>query len=132
MAAFTSDERQLLHESLVEYFKANYPFERFRELTDRQHPDGSSREAWAEYASLGWLGVALPENAGGSAGGMTELAIVMSAAGGALALEPFLPTLVPCFSLRPRERGVLDAARLIELYGEANPLQHAESVLSTT
>ncbi len=94
MAAFTSDERQLLHESLVEYFKANYPFERFRELTDRQHPDGSSREAWAEYASLGWLGVALPENAGGSAGGMTELAIVMSAAGGALALEPFLPTLV--------------------------------------
>ncbi len=94
MAAFTSDERQLLHESLEEYFKANYPFERFRELTDRQHSEGFARDAWAEYASLGWLGVALPEGAGGSAGGMTELAIVMAAAGNALALEPFVPTLV--------------------------------------
>ena len=94
MSAFSSDERQLLHESVTEYFSANYPFEKFCELTDRQHPEGFSRDAWKEYANLGWLGVALPEAAGGSAGGMTELAIVMAAAGGALALEPFVPTLV--------------------------------------
>ncbi|MCB1739022.1 MAG: acyl-CoA dehydrogenase family protein, partial [Gammaproteobacteria bacterium] len=43
---------------------------------------------------LGWLAVDLPESAGGSAGGMTELAIVMAAAGGALALEPLLGTVV--------------------------------------
>ena len=94
MAAFSSEERQLLQDSLDGYFQSNYTFERFRELSDPKHPDGFSREAWSEYASLGWLGVALPEDAGGSGGGMTELGIVMAAAGAALAREPLLASVV--------------------------------------
>lgn len=94
MPAFTSDERQLLHDSLQDYFENKYPFEHYRKLTSGGSADGFGRDAWADYAELGWLGVALPEAAGGSAGGMTELGIVMAASGGALALEPFLATLV--------------------------------------
>ncbi|MEM7253985.1 MAG: acyl-CoA dehydrogenase family protein [Pseudomonadota bacterium] len=94
MPAFSSDERQLLHESLTDYFQTKYPFERFRELSDPEHPDGHGREEWLNYAELGWLGVAMGDDAGGSAGGMTELAIVMAAAGGALAMEPLMQTVV--------------------------------------
>lgn len=94
MASFTSDERQLLHDSLQDYFSNKYTFEHFRSVSTAADEVGFDRNAWTEYAELGWLGVALPEAAGGSAGGMTELAIVMAAAGGALALEPFLATLV--------------------------------------
>jgi len=94
MPAFTADERTLLMESLDDFFSARYPFERFRKLSAREHPDGYGREEWAAYAELGWLGVALPERAGGSGGGLTELAIVMASAGRALAMEPLVSTLV--------------------------------------
>ena len=94
MPSFTSDERQLLHETLEDYFASRYPFERFRELSAPEHADGFGREEWAAYAELGWLGVAIPEEQGGSSGGVTELAIVMAAVGGGLALEPVLQTVV--------------------------------------
>ena len=45
-------------------------------------------------ARLGWLGMALPEDAGGAGGGMTELGILMSACGQGLLLEPLLATAV--------------------------------------
>ncbi|MFT5392393.1 MAG: alkylation response protein AidB-like acyl-CoA dehydrogenase [Gammaproteobacteria bacterium] len=94
MSAFSSDERQLLHDSVQDYFTNQYSFEHFRSLSSAQHPDGYSRAQWSQYGELGWLGVALPEAAGGSSGGITELGIVMAAAGGSLALEPFLQTVV--------------------------------------
>jgi alkylation response protein AidB-like acyl-CoA dehydrogenase len=94
MPAFNSEERQLLHDSVQGFFQSQYNFEHFRKLSDPAHADGFDRAAWTEYANLGWLGVALPENAGGTAAGMTELGIIMAAAGSALALEPFLATVV--------------------------------------
>ena len=110
MPSFTSDERQLLHDSLQDYFSSKYNFEHFRSISAAVDGDGFDRTAWAEYAELGWLGVSLPEAAGGSSGGMTELGIVMAAAGGALALEPLLATVVL-------------SASAIELAG--TPTQHA-------
>lgn len=94
MPAFSSEERQLLQDSLEGFFQSQYPFERFRELSNPAHATGFDPAAWQEYGQLGWLGVALPEEAGGTDCGMTELAIVMAAAGSALALEPLLPTVV--------------------------------------
>ena len=94
MASFDSDERQLLQESLTDYFRNQYSFEHFRALSAPDHEDGFGRNDWAQYAALGWLGVSLPESAGGSECGMTELAIIMAAAGAALALEPLLSTIV--------------------------------------
>ncbi|MGI9422909.1 MAG: acyl-CoA dehydrogenase family protein [Hyphomicrobiaceae bacterium] len=92
MPAFSSDERQLLHDSLRDYFGTKYAFERYRELSRPEHADGFGRTEWQDYADLGWLGVALPESVGGSSGGATELGIVMATAGAALALEPLLAT----------------------------------------
>ncbi len=94
MPSFSSDERQLLQDSLQDYFSNKYSFEHFRALSKPEHPDGFGRSEWNEYAELGWLAVAMPESAGGSAAGMTELGIIMAAAGGALALEPLIATTV--------------------------------------
>ncbi len=94
MPSFSTDERQLLYDSLQDYFQRHYTFEHFRQLTASGDREGFSRADWAQYGKLGWLGVALPESAGGSDGGLTELGIVMAAAGGALALEPLLATTV--------------------------------------
>jgi len=94
MPSFSSDERQLLQDSLQDYFLNKYSLEHFRELSKPEHPNGFGQSEWKEYAELGWLAVAMPESAGGSATGMTELGIIMAAAGGALALEPFIATTV--------------------------------------
>ncbi len=94
MPGFSSEERQLLDESLNDYLRDNYDFETFKKLMRTEDGDGFSGEHWARYAEFGWLGTAIPEDAGGIGGGMTELAIVCAAAGRHLLLEPLLQTVV--------------------------------------
>ncbi len=48
--------------------------------------------SWKELADLGWLGLHLPEEHGGSGYGLPELAVVLEASGAAIAPGPFLPT----------------------------------------
>jgi alkylation response protein AidB-like acyl-CoA dehydrogenase len=94
MAIFSAEERQLLHDSLNAFLRENYPFERWKKLARGPEMEGFGRTEWAKYAELGWLGVALPEWASGAGGGMTELGIVMAAAGRHMVLEPLLGTIV--------------------------------------
>ncbi len=52
----------------------------------------SDREIWSVAAELGWHGLAISEEHGGSGFGMSELAIVLEAQGHELCPGPFLPT----------------------------------------
>jgi alkylation response protein AidB-like acyl-CoA dehydrogenase len=94
MPAFSSEERQLLNDSLRDLLADKYTFEHFKKLARAEDADGFGRADWATYADMGWLGVALPESAGGAGGGATELGIVMAGAGRFLLLEPLLGTIV--------------------------------------
>lgn len=94
MPAFDAEERKLIHDSATEFFADRYGPERSLALTRDAGPDGFGRAEWKSYAELGWLGLMLPEAAGGSEGGLTEAAILFAAAGGQLAAEPLIPCLV--------------------------------------
>ncbi len=87
-----SEEQRLLKESLDRLIGDRYAFEQRKAYG--QSPDGWSRELWAQYAELGLLGLPFAENYGGSGGGPVETMIAMEAFGRALALEPFLATVV--------------------------------------
>jgi len=87
-----SEEQRLLKESLDRLTGDRYAFEQRK--TYGQNPEGWSRELWAQYAELGLLGLPFAERYGGSAGGAVETMIVMEAFGRALALEPYLATVV--------------------------------------
>lgn len=116
MPAFDAPERTLLHESATGWFAANYTTDRAAELA-RSEPDGFGRAEWKTYAEMGWLGLALPETAGGAEGGLTELAIVFAAAGASLAQEPLLP----CLSLAaPAIAGLGAPAQIEALAAVAN------------
>jgi alkylation response protein AidB-like acyl-CoA dehydrogenase len=47
---------------------------------------------WKEMADLGWLGLHVPEAAGGSGYGLAELAVIVEELGRVMAPGPFLPT----------------------------------------
>ena len=47
---------------------------------------------WAEVAGLGWLGLHIPEEYGGSGFGLPELVVVVEELGRAVAPGPFVPT----------------------------------------
>ena len=49
---------------------------------------------WTDMAELGWLGLAVPEEFGGSGFGLPELTVVIEELGHALAPGPFVPTVI--------------------------------------
>ena len=57
--------------------------------------DAEERPAfWDELAGLGWLGLHLPEDHGGSGFGLAELVVVVEELGRAIAPGPFVPTVI--------------------------------------
>ena len=59
-----------------------------------ESPDDSLPEFWSEFAELGWLGLHLPEDVGGSGYGIEELVIVVEELARAIAPGPFVPTVI--------------------------------------
>jgi alkylation response protein AidB-like acyl-CoA dehydrogenase len=57
-------------------------------------PRGESEAMWKEMAQLGWLGLALPEEHGGSGLGMVESAILLEELGRAAYPGPYWPTML--------------------------------------
>ena len=57
-------------------------------------PRGESAAMWKEMAQLGWLGLSLPEEHGGSGLGMVETALVLEELGRAAYPGPFWPTML--------------------------------------
>ncbi|MGH6665352.1 MAG: acyl-CoA dehydrogenase family protein [Pseudolabrys sp.] len=87
-----TDEQRLLQDSVMRLFADHYTFDARRRFG--QEPEGWSRSMWHRYAELGLLGMPFAEKYGGSDAGPVETMIVMEAMGRALALEPYLATVV--------------------------------------
>jgi pimeloyl-CoA dehydrogenase small subunit len=87
-----TDEQRLLADSVGRLMADTYSFEKRRALI--REPEGYSTDLWARYAELGLLGLPFAEDYGGFGGGAVEVMLVMEAFGRALALEPYLSTVV--------------------------------------
>jgi len=87
-----SDEQRLLVDTVSSFVKKQSPVSRHRALRD--DPVGWSREVWQQMAELGWLGLMVPEEAGGLGGSFADVALILEQLGTALAPEPILPALI--------------------------------------
>jgi pimeloyl-CoA dehydrogenase small subunit len=87
-----SEEQRLLKDSIDRLLADRYDFEARRRYSGTE--EGFSRELWAQYAELGLLALPFAEEHGGFGGGPVETMMVMEALGRALALEPYLATIV--------------------------------------
>jgi pimeloyl-CoA dehydrogenase small subunit len=105
-----SGEQRMLRDNVARLMKDRYAFEARKGYGASAH--GWSEAMWREYAEMGLLGAPFAEDDGGFGGGPVETMIVMEEFGKALALEPYLQTVVLCGALikhsaTPERRGEL-------------------------
>ena len=87
-----SEEQQMLCEGAERYLAAHYSFEQRRALLS--NVAGCSEGHWSMFAELGWLALAVPEDAGGLGGSFIDVALIMEAMGRRLVVEPYATTAI--------------------------------------
>jgi pimeloyl-CoA dehydrogenase small subunit len=92
-----SPEQELLRDNVARLMKDRYGFEARKGFHAAR--EGWSKALWGAYAEMGLLGAPFAEADGGFGGGAVETMIVMGEFGKALALEPYLQTVVLCGAL---------------------------------
>ena len=88
-----SDEQRQLKDSVERLLADAYGDLNLRTGYTKE-PKGYSGRLWAQYAHLGLLAAPFPEEHGGLGQGLTETMIVAEALGRALAVEPYMATVV--------------------------------------
>lgn len=97
MDVLFNEEEEMLKQSVREVLEAESPPQLARAMeTDEL---GYSPDLWKQLASLGFLGLALPERYGGQALPLTHLGIVVEELGRAIAPVPFLCTSVAALAI---------------------------------
>ncbi|MEO3757017.1 acyl-CoA dehydrogenase family protein [Mycobacterium sp. B14F4] len=107
-----SKEQELLRDGLAKFLSTRYDLEKSRAAA--KTGAGWQPDIWAGFANeLGILGAALPEEVGGIGGGPVEIMVIAEALGYALAIEPYVDTVVVAGGLLRRAGGEL-ATSLLE------------------
>ena len=87
-----SKEQKILMASARDFLKKECPKELVREMKDDER--GYPPSLWKKMADLGWLGVIIPEECGGTGGDFLDLSILLEAMGEACLPGPFFSTVV--------------------------------------
>ncbi|HUA29475.1 MAG TPA: acyl-CoA dehydrogenase [Streptosporangiaceae bacterium] len=92
MSIAITDDHSALADSVREFLAARGALAAARALLEA---DGDARpDYWDELRGLGWLGLHVPEEYGGSGFGLPELVVVVEELGRAVAPGPFVPTVI--------------------------------------
>jgi hypothetical protein len=94
MALVLTEEQSMLRDSARGLIGDKAPVSHLRQLRDNRDATGFSRELWKNFAEIGFAGLLVPENFGGSGLGCVEAGVVMEEIGRTLMPSPFLSTAV--------------------------------------
>src|SRR4051795_1032718 len=94
MALVLTEEQSMLRDSARGLISDKAPVAHLRGLRDSKDATGFSRELWKTFAEMGFTGLLVPEDFGGSGLGCVEAGIVMEEIGRTLMPSPFLATSV--------------------------------------
>jgi alkylation response protein AidB-like acyl-CoA dehydrogenase len=90
--AVLSEEQTMLRDAAKAWVGEWSPVSAFRRLRDSGSPDRFDRLAWREMAEMGWTGIIIPEELGGTGLGYLTLGIVLEETGRTLTASPLLST----------------------------------------
>jgi alkylation response protein AidB-like acyl-CoA dehydrogenase len=94
MALVLNEEQSMLRDSARGLISDKAPVAHLRQLRDAKDATGFSRDLWRAFAEMGFSGLLIPENFGGSGLGCVEAGVVMEEIGRTLMPSPFLGTAV--------------------------------------
>jgi alkylation response protein AidB-like acyl-CoA dehydrogenase len=94
MALVLSEEQSMLRDSARGFISDKAPVSHLRHLRDSKDATGFSRELWRQFAGMGFAGLLVGEQFGGSGLGCVEAGVVMEEIGRTLMPSPFLSTAV--------------------------------------
>ncbi len=92
MPLILTEEQAMLAEAANGFMAEQAPVAHLRQLRDSKDADGVSRDLWKAFGEMGFAGVLIPEEHGGSALGAVEAGVVAQAIGRNLTPSPFLST----------------------------------------
>jgi len=87
-----TEEQEMLKTSARDFLEARCPKSYVREMENDDR--GYSPDLWRKMAGLGWMGLALPESAGGSGMSFLDLAVLLEEMGRACLPGPFFAAVV--------------------------------------
>ncbi|HEX4295095.1 MAG TPA: acyl-CoA dehydrogenase family protein [Rhizomicrobium sp.] len=91
MAVFI-EEQTMLRDAAKAWAQEKSPVAAFRKLRDGGNIDGFDRAAWREMAEMGWTGILVPEEYGGTGLGYLTLGVVLEETGRTLTASPLVST----------------------------------------
>jgi len=94
MALVLTEEQTLLRDSARGLIGEKAPVAHMRKLRDDKDVTGFSRDLWRTFAEMGFCGLLIPEDHGGSNLGFVEAGVVMEEIGRTLMPSPFFSTAV--------------------------------------
>ena len=94
MKLILNEEQQMLRDSAKDFAEQKTPVSHFRGLRDNKDPLNWDKEVWKEMVELGWSGILIPEEFGGSDFGLAGISVIMQEVGKTLTPSPLLATAV--------------------------------------
>ena len=94
MALVLTEEQTMLRDMAKDFFTEQVPATNFRKLRDDEDENGYDQAVWQQIVELGFAGILIPEEHGGTGFGPMGLGIVMKEAGRTLAATPLYATAV--------------------------------------
>ena len=88
--AVLSEEQSLLRDAARTWTQEKSPVTAFRKMRDAKSPLGYDPAAFSEMAQMGWTGVIIPEEYGGSDFGYLSLGLILEETGRTLTASPIL------------------------------------------
>src|ERR1700760_4155946 len=92
MALVLNVEQSMMRDSARGLISDKAPVSHLRQLRDSKDATGFSRGLWREFAEMGFSGLLVPEEFGGSGLGCVEAGVLMEEMGRTLMPSPFLAT----------------------------------------
>ncbi|MEM6414414.1 MAG: acyl-CoA dehydrogenase family protein [Pseudomonadota bacterium] len=94
MSLVLTEEQQMLRDSARGFLEDKSPISALRKLRDDQDEIGFSRALWSEMAEMGWAGIIIDEEHGGSGFGFVGAGVIAEEMGRTLSASPFLSTAI--------------------------------------
>ncbi len=91
MTFVLTEEQQMLKDAASDYTSEKLAVSHFRKLRDDGR-NGVDPESWSQMAQMGWAGILIPEEHGGSGFGHVGLGQILEAQGRTVAATPLLQT----------------------------------------